>query len=172
MQDGREFEIEDRAYNKHDTEGDIEVKEGGILTAVTQTEVIKGVTYSYRYNVVYDELDGEKYYLLSTTSVDVSIDGRTEKILKEDLYNGGKLYASFFRLNREVTGFNFESNGDITVFIYDANFVRDLGEPRYVALFATFAGVFGVSLICYIALVIKSRRVKKLCSTTTASSAK
>ena len=173
MQDGREFEFDnDRFYDRYDTANDKLTMEDGIVTAITQTEVNGGLTYSYRYNVVYDDVHKETYYLLSTISVDVNIDGRTEKILKEDLYNDGKLYASFFRLNREVTGFNFEADGDITVFIYDANFVRDLSEPRYVALFATFAGVFGVSLICYIALVIKSRRVKKLCSTTTASSAK
>jgi len=172
MQDGKEFEIEeDRAYNSHDTAGDKDRTEvDGVLTGVTQTVVGDGVKYDYRYNVVYDDVSLKHYYFLSSVSVEVkSAEGAYITYNKEDVYRDGRLYASFFRINRNVTGFNFESNGDITVFIYDANFVRDLSEPRYVALFYTFAGVFGVSLICYIGLTIKSRRVKKLCSTTNAS---
>ena len=173
MQNGMEFKVEEnRPYNSHDTVGDKDKTEvDGVLTSVTQTVVVEGVPYDYRYNVFYDTVDDRYHYMLSSIAVQVKINGAYIKYIKEDLYHGGKLYASFFRINGDVTGFNFESDGDITVFIYDANFVRDLSEPRYVALFATFAGTFGASLICYIALEIKSRRVKKLCSTTTASSA-
>lgn len=174
MQNDYEFEIvDDRAYNEHDTAGDKDkTLVDGALTGVTQTVVKDGVKYDYRYNVIYDEISEKHYYFLSAVFVQVkSAEGAFIKYAKEDVYNNGKLYASFFRINGDVTGYNFESDGDITVFIYDANFVRDLGEPRYVALFATFAGVFGVSLICYIGLAIKSRKVKKLCSTETASSA-
>lgn len=175
MQDGLEFQIDgNRAYNSHDTAGNKEeVRVDGVLTGVTQTVVVDGVTYDYRYSAIYDAVSDKYHYLLSSVDVEVrSAEGAYITYVKEDLYNNGRLYASFFRINTSVTGFNFESNGDITVFIYDANFVRDLSEPRYVALFSTFAAVFGVSLICYIGLEIKSRRVKKLCSTTTASSAK
>lgn len=174
MQDNYEFEIDnDRAYNSHDTAGDKDkTSVDGILTSVTQTVKKGDVTYNYRYNAVYDAISEKYHYLLSDVTVQVkSEEGAYITYVKEDVYNDGKLYASFFRINQDVTGFNFSSNGDITVFVYDANFVRDLGEPRYVALFATFAGVFGVSLICYIGLAIKSRRVKKLCSTQAASSA-
>ncbi len=174
MQDGYEFEIdEDRAYNEHDTTGDKNMTVvDGILQSVTQPVKKDGVTYNYNYNAVYDVGSDKYFYLLSSVSVVVeSEEGAFITYVKEDLYHDGKLYASYFHINRNVTGFNFESNGDLTVFIFDANFVRDLSEPRYVALFITFAGVFGVSLVCYIALAIKSWRVKKLCSTTTASSA-
>lgn len=174
MQDNYEFEIEDdRAYNEHDTSGDKDkTTVDGVLTGVTQTVVIDGVKYYYRYNVIYDEISKNHYYMLTNVYVEVkSKEGAFITYGKEDVYNNGKLFASFFRINGNVTGYNFESNGDITVFIYDANFVRDLSSPRYVALFSTFAGVFGVSLICYIGLEIKSRKVKKLCSTKNASSA-
>ena len=174
MQNGLEFEINnDRPYNFHDTSGNKhEVVVDGVITGVTQEVKADGVTYDYIYAAIYDAVADKYYYLLSSVNVEVrSEEGAFITYVKEDLYHKGKLYASFFRINTSVTGFNFESNGDITVFIYDANFVRNLSEPRYVALFATFAGVFGVSFICYIALEIKSRRVKKLCSTETASSA-
>ena len=175
MQNGLEFEIDNsRAYDYDDTSGNKEeVVVDGIITGVTQTVTVDGVTYDYRYAAVYDAINENYYYFLSSVDVEVvSAEGALITYIAEDLYFNGRLYASFFRINTSVTGFNFESNGDITVFIYDASYVRDLSQPRYVALFSTFAGVFGVSLVCYVGLEIKSRRVKKLCSTTNVSSAK
>ena len=175
MQDGLEFEIDNsRAYDEIDTSGNKEeVVVDGVITGVTQTVIIDGVTYDYRYAAVYDAVSDKYHYLLSSVDVEVTdAQGALMTYVAEDLYFKGKLYASFFRINTSVTGFNFESNGDITVFIYDATYVRDLSQPRYVALFSAFAAVFGVSLICYVGLEIKSRRVKKQCSTTSVSSAK
>ena len=161
-----------RPYNSHDTADDVTTTEGGELIAVTQKVVFDDINYYYRYNVIYDAVDDVNHYMLYQITVELeSNEGALIKYFKEDLYNKGVLYASYFRINADVTGFNFESNGDVTVFIYDANFVRNLSDPRYMMLFGTFAGVFGASLICYGALEIKARRIKKLCSTTTASSA-
>ncbi|MGN1060392.1 MAG: hypothetical protein ACI4QN_01545, partial [Candidatus Coproplasma sp.] len=104
----------------------------------------------------------------------VTIDNGTAQItyFKEDIYNNGTLYASFFRLtDAVVTGYNFDARGNITVFIYDADYARDLSDPRYTWLFYTFAGLTGAAAVCYIGLRIKSWRVKKLCSTESASSA-
>lgn len=170
MQDGRELTFEEnRAYNPHDTQGDKDkTVTDGVLTSVTQVVNAEGVKFDYVYNVAHDELSGNNYYLL--TSVYVWVDGI--KYVKEDVYNSGKLYASYFHINKSVTGYNFESDGDVTVFIFDANFVRDFSQPRYAMLFYTFAGIFFISMVCFVGLEIKSRRVKKLCSTTTAYSAK
>lgn len=172
MQNGEEFDYDpNRPYNTHDLSGNTdEVTVNGTLSQVTQRVVAGGDAFDYVYSVFYDAVDNTFHYMLSQIAVEqVTAEGAHIKYIQESLYNDGRLYATFFRLNSSVTGFNFESDGKITVFIYDASFVRDLGEPRYVALFATFAAVFGASVVCYIGLEIKSRRVKKLCLTENAS---
>lgn len=173
MQNGKEYDFdENRPYNSHDTADDIKLEENDRLSRVTQKVQSGDDTFYYVYNVIYDAVDDTYHYMLTSIYVnEETAEGAHITYVKEDLYNDGRLYASFFHLNTDVTGYFFEPDGSLTVFIYDADFVRDLGEPRYVALFATFAAVFGVSLVCYIGLEIKSRSVKRQCMTENASSA-
>lgn len=174
MQDGYVFTIDNnRAYNSHDVAGNTdETRVNGVVTQITQTVLDEEVKYYYRYNVAHDDISGRDYYLLADVSVEVrSGEGAYVRYFKEDVYYGGKLYASFFHINGNVTGYNFDSDGDVTVFIYDATYVREWNSPEYIALFSTFMAVTFVSAVCYIGLTIKSRRVKKLCSTKNVSSA-
>lgn len=175
MQNGREFNYtENRAYNSHDTVNDVTYEENGKLTRVIQREkdaTDESMTYNYEYSVSYDVVSDRYYYFPVSVSVTVSDVNGEMTYYKEDVYNDGKLYASFFRLNSDVTGFYFDSKGTVTVFIYNADFVRDLTEWQYLSLFCVFAATFALSMMCYIALEIKSWRVKKQCLTETASSA-
>ncbi|MDE7379648.1 MAG: PrsW family intramembrane metalloprotease [Clostridia bacterium] len=176
MQNEVVFNVEEnRAYNSHDTALDVPVTVGGELVRVTQRVIDKDnadITYNYKYSASYDDISNKHYYFLySTTVTTKNEDGLTVEYEQENVYNDGKLYASFFRLNNSVTGYNFTSNGDITVFVYNPAFERDLRDWRYLSLFVTFASIFGVATVCNIGLLIKSWRVKKLCLTTDASSA-
>ena len=171
MQDGRVFDyVENRQYDSHNTADDIRT----FPDTVIQPEVgADGYLYGYVYTVNHDNVSGNDYYFPVTVSVTVKNDLGVDTVYyKEDVYQGGKPYAAFFRINSDVTGYNFTSNGDVTVFIYNADFVRDLSEWRYLSLFCTFAGIFGAVTVCYISLTIKSWRVKKQCLTTDVSSAK
>lgn len=177
MQNGMVFNVEaNRAYNSHDTANDVPETVGGELVRVTQRVTDKTnseVIYNYKYTVSHDEVSKKDYYFLFSTTVTAKNEfGQSVEYEREDVYNGGILYASFFRINNDVTGFNFTSNGNVTVFVYNPAFVRDLSEWRYLALFCVFAGIVGVASICYISLAIKSWRVKKLCSTENVSSVK
>lgn len=165
MQDGAELNVNDREYDSSAAENDIKSGEYRVQR-VEATALVGGeecqVTYEYWY---YDGLT--KKYLYKTS---VTIDG--VNYIREDIYNNGEVYASFFRLtDAVVTGYNFDSRGDITVFIYDADYARDLSDPRYTWLFYTFAALTGAAAVCYISLKIKSRKVKKLCSMKNVSSA-
>ena len=91
---------------------------------------------------------------------------------KEEVYYDGKLYASYFRVNGAVIGSYFERNGEVVnVITYNPAFERDLTDWKYLSLFCTFAGIAGIAVVCYVSLVIKSWRVKKLCLTENVSSA-
>lgn len=170
MQDGKPYTADtDRAYNPASAEEDTYFREDGIVVRVIQHVEADGVIYNYTYPATYDEVSGN-YYYFSPSAISVTVDG-IDYIL-EQVYDRGELYASFFRLNTsvEVTGYNLESDGGITVFIYDADFVRDLSEPRYTILFIIFASIFAAAAITYVALRIKAWRVKK-CLTKNVSSA-
>ena len=162
MQDRAELSVGDRAFDSS-----LPATPSGefIVQTVSATALVGGeerqVTYEYWYYGL------TKKYLYKTS---VTIDGVT--YIREDIYNNGEVYASFFRLtDAVVTGYNFNSRGDITVFIYDANYARDLSDPRYTWLFYTFAAITGAGAVCYISLKIKSRKVKKQCSMKNVSSA-
>ncbi|MDE5788973.1 MAG: PrsW family intramembrane metalloprotease [Clostridia bacterium] len=138
---------------------------------VVQRETDGSVTYNYEYTVSYDTVSQRDYYFPVAVSATVTTNEGVNTYYKEDLYNDGKLYASFFRINSSVTGYNFRRNGEVEVFIYNPAFVRDLSDWKYLSLFCTFAAILGSSAVCYISLFIKSWRVKKLCSTENVSSA-
>ncbi len=169
MQDGAELDTSDRAYDYSDSENDTVSGEYTVQN-VTAEAAIKGKTCAVTYEYWYYGTT-KKYLYKVAVGID---DGSLQNTyFREDIYNGGELYASFFRLTDDVvTGYNFDSLGNITVFIYDADYVRDLTDIRYLWLFCTFGGIVGAAAVCYISLKIKSWRVKQLCSTDNASSAK
>ncbi|MGN0812346.1 MAG: PrsW family glutamic-type intramembrane protease [Candidatus Coproplasma sp.] len=164
MQDGAQLSAGDRAYDSSMSASDTLSGEY-IVQSVSSTALIGGEQRSVIYEYWY--YGTTKKYLYKTA---VEIDGIT--YMREDIYNNGEVYASFFRLTEAVvTGYNFDSRGNITVFIYDADYARDLTDPRYTSLFYTFAALTGAATVCYIALRMKSWRVKKLCSMNSVSSA-
>lgn len=170
MQDEKPYVAElDRQYDYALSEGDTVFVEDGKVVRVVQHVQADGVTYNYTYSATYDEVSGN-YYYFTPTAISVTVDGID--YLLEQIYDHGVLYASFFRINTsvEVTGYNLESDGGITIFIYDADFVRDLSEPRYTILFIIFASILAAAAITYVALRIKAWRVKK-CLTKNVSSA-
>ncbi|MGN0807425.1 MAG: PrsW family intramembrane metalloprotease [Candidatus Coproplasma sp.] len=164
MQDGIKLNVEDRAFDSSMpsyASGEFTIQE--VETTVMVGDKQKEVTYFYWYY-------GSSNQFSYKTSV--LIDGMLNAKDREDIYNKGELYASFFRLtDAVVTGYNFDSRDNITVFIYDADYARDLSDPRYTWLFYTFAALTGAGAVCYISLRIKSWRVKKKCSMKNASSA-
>lgn len=178
MQDGVELNAKTkRAYVTADSANDI-LRGEYVVQCESESATIHGrecnLTYEYWYSGTYDSVSGKDYHYLYTVGVKIS-DGISENTyMQESIYtSNGELYANYFRLTESVvTGYNFESNGDITAFIYDADFVRDYNDVKYLWLFCTFAALFGVSAICYVSLRIKSWRVKKQCSTENVSSAK
>lgn len=169
MQDGIEFNAEqNRRYDKNNTENN-EVSDGRVIQRV---EAADGITYRYVYRVDYDTVSANTYYIPETVYATVRTEAGEEVTYnKENVYYQGKLYASFFRVNQSVTGYNFNIVGDITVIIYNPAFERDLSDWQYLSLFITFGVICAASAVCYISLQIKSWRVKKLCSTDSASSA-
>ncbi|MCM1437583.1 MAG: PrsW family glutamic-type intramembrane protease [Roseburia sp.] len=174
MQNGMVFNAEEnRAYDERNTEND-ERPVGRVIQSVAD-ENNANVTYRYVYTVNIDSIYNDvTYYFPEAVYATVSTAQGDNTYVKEDVYNDGKLYASFFRVNEDVTGFIFDGLGDsdeVTVFIYNPAYVRNLRDWKYMSLFCTFAGIVGVAAVCYISLVIKSWRVKK-CSTEIVSSAK
>lgn len=172
MQNGMVFNAEEnRQYDRHNTEND-EIATGRVIQTVQGDD---GISYKYVYTVNIDSIGGgSTYYFPEAVYATVTTEQGMNTYVKEDVYNDGKLYASFFRVNADVTGFIFDTDGDdtnVTAFIYNPAFERDLTEWRYLALFCTFAGFAGAAVVCYVSLVIKSWRVKKLCSTENVSSA-
>ena len=115
--------------------------------------------YRYTYNVAGDGT--VSFYFLDSISVVLTTETGQYEFFKEDLYSGGKLYASFFRVRQDITGFNVLSDGGISVIIHDENFVRDLSQPRYAALFYYFGGVAAASLILYGVFYAKAVSVKR-----------
>lgn len=165
MQGGLTFQAkENRLYDENDKDGDDRTHDGYVI----QSETVAGIEYRYVYTENKDIVTGDVHYF--PAAVYAVVDGIPYS--REDVYNEGQLYASFFRVNSNVTGYNFQRNGDIVVFSYNPAFERDLSEPQYLALFCVFGGIFGASAICYFSLIIKSWRVKRQCLTETASSAK
>lgn len=169
MQDGMEFKgvQPNRQYDEFD-----ETEPAG-AGRVRQSETgADGVMYSYIYTVNEDTLGGgQTYYFPEAVYATVTTESGTATYHKEEVYYDGKLYASYFRVNDTVIGSYFEQDGDLNVIIYNPAFVRDLSDWKYLSLFCTFAGIAGIAVVCYISLVIKSWRVKKLCSTENVSSA-
>lgn len=163
MQNGVEFEYdENRGYDPNAES----VPSGEyVIQLVTGGD---GYTYGYMYLPRYDDVLETFYYF--PYSISVYIDGVAHA--KEDVYDDGLLYASFFRLRTDVTGFYFEPTRDeITVILYNPAFERDLSDWKYLSLFCAFSAITGGALIIYAALVIKSWKVKKLCTTNNVSSA-
>ncbi|MDE6850449.1 MAG: PrsW family intramembrane metalloprotease [Clostridia bacterium] len=172
MQNGMVFNAEEnRQYDYENTEND-ERPTGRVIQTVQGDD---GVLYRYVYTVNIDSIGGgSTYYFPEAVYATVTTAQGVNTYVKEDVYNDGRLYASFFRINTDVTGFIFDTDGEdtsVTAFIYNPAFERDLSEWRYLALFCVFAGFAGVAIVCYVSLAIKSWRVKKLCSTENVSSA-
>ncbi len=181
MQDGVDLDGGNRPYIERmgNYSTDYEKDENGVerIVKVTQKETPPNqsgvqITYFYEYSANYDSLTDRYYYFpLSVSAEFVNADGLKVTKYREVLYCEGQVYATFFRIRDDVTNFTFDQDGDVTVYTYNPGFVRDLTEPRYLWLFATFAAIFGASCVCYVALKIVSWRVKKLCSTKDVSSA-
>ncbi len=166
MQNGMEFNAEDRPYDdgaKTESAG-----AGRVAQSVTGDD---GVIYTYFYTENIDVVGGQIYYFPDTVWATVTTKNGTSTYHKEEVYYKGELYASYFLVNGTVIGSYFEQSGDLNVIIYNPAFVRDLSDWKYLSLFCTFAGIAGIAVVCYISLVIKSWRVKKLCSTENVSSA-
>ncbi|MDE7086614.1 MAG: PrsW family intramembrane metalloprotease, partial [Clostridia bacterium] len=137
MQDGMVFNAEDnRRYDEHNTTGDERPSQGRVVQSV-QGE--NGVIYNYVYTENYDFASGKNYYFPETVYATVTTEEGTFTYHKEDLYNDGTLYASFFKINSDVTGYFFTPGGNVTVFINNPAFVRDLSDWKYLSLFVTFA---------------------------------
>jgi hypothetical protein len=133
--------------------------ENGQLTNIKQHVIMDGNDYYYSYNVL--EVNGKYYYYFTGVSVAVVKNGVYTYVNSEDIYNNGDVYVSFFRIRDDVTGYNIDSQGNITVFIQDAAFERDLSQPQYTVLFYTFAALGGVGLVLYVAFKIKARSIRK-----------
>ena len=176
MQDGRIFKYEEnRAFDAHGEITD-EWRVNGELVKVTQQvkdTANDDVTYNYVYTVSHDETPGYErdYYFLNSVYITIDSEWGESAIYREEVYNNGLLYESFFRVRTDVTGFMFDQSGDISVIIYNPAFEMDLSDWKYLSLFIVFATTIGVALICGCALQIKSWRVKKQCSITDVSSA-
>ena len=166
MQNGLVFNAEDRPYD--DGAKNEQAGAGRVAQSVTGDD---GVIYTYFYTENIDVVGGQIYYFPDTVWATVTTESGTATYHKEEVYYKGELYASYFLVNGTVIGSYFEQNGDLNVIIYNPAFVRNLRDWKYLSLFCTFAGIAGVAVVCYISLVIKSWRVKKLCSTENVSSA-
>lgn len=168
MQDGMEFKDakDNRQYDK-----DAKTEPAGAGRVVQSETGDDGVIYSYFYTENIDGIGGQTYYFPETVYATVTMESGTSTYHKEEVYYDGKLFASYFRVNGTVSGSFFDPDGDINVIIYNPAFVRNLSDWKYLSLFCTFAGIAGLASVCYISLVIKSWRVKKLCSTENVSSA-
>lgn len=168
MQNGMEFDCV--KYNRQYVYG-YETEPAGSGRVVQSETGDDGVIYSYFYTENIDPVGGNTYYYPETVYATVVTENGTVTYHKEDVYYRGELYASYFLVNNTVIGSYFGQDGNLNVIIYNPAFVRDLSDWKYLSLFCVFAGIAGVAGVCYISLVIKSWRVKKLCSTENVSSA-
>ncbi len=168
MQNGMEINIADRPYDYH-APNDSETKEDNVLVKAVQCVAEGNITYNYEYTVSYDKVSGKDYYFPASVWITVESEAGVNAYFKEEVYYDGKLFAAFFPVNGDVTGYNFQSDGTLSVFVFNAGFERDLTEWRYLSLFITFATLGGVASVCCISLLIKSWRVKKQCLTENAS---
>ena len=160
MQDGYELSSEfDREYDEN-LPNSSSTSVDGVLTSVTQKVEEDGFTYYYAYNVVGD--GNISFYFLTEVSVDITTATGEYRYFKEDLYDAkGRVYASYFRIRSDVTGFNMSADGEeITAFIYNPAFVMDYSQPQYAILFYVFAGIAVSALTTYIIFYIISRRIK------------
>lgn len=175
MQNGMVFNAEqNRPYNSHDTVNDSKTYEDDKLVKVVQrVPDIADLTivYNYEYTVSYDSVSGKEYFFPASVSATVTNEVGVNTYYRQSVYNEGELYVSYFSLNGDVTGYNFQPDGSISVFVYNPGFVRDLSDWRYLSLFCTFAAFAGASSVVFVSLKIKSWRVKKQCSIKNASSA-
>lgn len=168
MQNGMEFDCV--KYNRQYVYG-YGTEPAGSGRVVQSETGDDGVIYSYFYTENIDPVGGNTYYYPETVYATVVTENGTVTYHKEDVYYRGELYASYFLVNNTVIGSYFGQDGNLNVIIYNPAFVRDLSDWKYLSLFCVFAGIAGVAGVCYISLVIKSWRVKKLCSTENVSSA-
>lgn len=181
MQDGHEIDAEEvgnRTYNPGVDGSEFNPLDEFTL-AGNRLQYVEdnGYTFVYEYYAEYDYVMHRNYFML--VSVNVVIDGVSH--MKEDVYYQGELYASFFRLTKsEVTGINISATDrtedvrerNVTVFVYDPTFVRDLTDWEYASFFIALGVIAAASSICAVSFKLKSWRVKKLCQSKTASSAK
>lgn len=160
MHDGYNLYVDgNRAFDRSPSADNTVRTEDGVVYQIVQNVADDGAVYHYTYNVAGDGVNN--FYFLTQISVSLTKAEGEFEYIKEDLYSGGKLYASFFRIRNDVTGFNALSDGGISVIIHDADFVRDLSAPQYSSLFYYFAGVAAAALLLYGGFYIKSVNVKK-----------
>lgn len=162
MQDGYELVYE--PYRPFDPEGEIVERQytEQVLTSVTQTQSLGGVKYYYRYTVAGD--GHTSIYLPDEVSVELTINGVTSRYFAESIYNlDGTLFASYFHVRADVTGFNISADGsEISAVIYNPLFEYDYSLPQYSVLFGVLGGLAGISLALYIVFYILSRRNKNV----------
>ncbi len=158
VQEGLELPVlENRPYDA-DLGNYSEERVDGELVSVVQKVNYGGYDFYYTYNC---NPFGGQYYLTDNIAVELTRGGLTYTVMREKLFNAGELYASFFRVKNDVTGFYFTEKGDVVAVVYDASFKRDLSQPQYTALFYTFAAIGGCSVTAFVIFNIKARRVKK-----------
>lgn len=160
MHDGYDLTVDShRAFDRSPSADNSVRKENEVVYQIVQSVFDGDAVYRYTYNVAGDGT--VSFYFLDSISVVLTTETGQYEFFKEDLYSGGKLYASFFRVRQDITGFNVLSDGGISVIIHDENFVRDLSQPRYAALFYYFGGVAAASLILYGVFYAKAVSVKR-----------
>lgn len=142
-----------------------EEREDGVLVSVEQKERSGDYDYYYTYNVVRTPAAENEFYFLTEISVDVNDGTGTYRYFKEDLYNNGKKYASFFRIRENVTGFTFGYYAHVTVHVNNPEFERDLMQPQYMTLFIIFGALAAAGLIsfggCMITSAVTKRKYKE-----------
>ncbi|MGN0813913.1 MAG: PrsW family glutamic-type intramembrane protease [Candidatus Coproplasma sp.] len=160
MHDGYDLTVDtDRPFDRSPSADNSVRREDDVVYQIVQSVTDGDAVYRYTYNVAGDGT--VNFYFLDGISVVLTTETGRYEFFKEDLYYGGKLYASFFRVRQDITGFNVLSNGGISVVIHDENFVRDLSQPQYAALFYYFGGVAAAALVLYGAFYAKSVSVRR-----------
>ncbi len=160
MQGGRELSrnfsrpYDELAGNEEENRTD------GVLTSVTQVVCEDGLNYYYTYTVAGDE--NVTLYLNDTVSVELTINGVTSRYFREDAYTlDGRIYASYFRVRSDVTGYTVSADGSsVTVIMYDPAFRFDYSQPQYLALFAVLGAMAALSVGLYVIFYILARRKK------------
>lgn len=160
MHDGNDLIVDrDRGFDRSPSADNVYRRENDVVYQIVQNVREGEAVYHYTYNVAGDGT--VNFYFLTQVSVSLTLQTGEYEFVLEELYSDGALYASFFRVRQDVTGFYVLSNGGISVIIHDADFVRDLTEPQYASLFGYFAGVAAVALITYCAFYAKSVSVRR-----------